>query len=716
MSSTHTRSLDDDVVTDASIHSFESAYTPSAVKACLEGTPFSDAIRTNVLDYMRGTLTLDVFEENQKNTDDPILAQKVDVRAKLDEIATKTYASDYAFQSEISALMNSLNDGHYYWTTCYDFFATSHGIPIVALSQDGTSQADIYIPTDVANLIRVYASVDPAFYEGIDVESIAGAKVIQIDGKDSWAYIEDLAKESGVYQDYEQRINQIFASNLVLYGSWDHNPGVFTTPKNLDKDFLSMSIETTRGATMELDIPIRTYWTSRYPFSYSSSDDFFNSRCNAGAELPPSPSPTNGTEVTPPTNETLASIPSLLRKLPSGQKLLRPLQPQSKSTLVNGGDASALEREQLAEPAVQVDASLIRSERLGNLASASHLPDIKNFIRKINVNSTVLQQQLYFECPPNTQTATWPFPADTDPTRSPNYLGGRDIQFYKLDKAKTNNVNTGVIFVTTFSPAPADAYCFNRFILDTVLGLQNFTKAGVERIVVDTSNNGGGYVYLSGILQLALAGGQYEPDLNFEVLFRKAPMSVAAVEAYNQRPYTSIPGYWSPASLLDADSARPLSLTTNWMEPGVDFEVPPGTLKASNKVQFAPEDSLNQIETGPAGIAPFTGSEIIFTGNGLCGSACGGFTSFLAEYKNTTALISTARPAKEMTYTAFTSGNAVSSYYVDQELVGLGIPVTEYRPNLTTVAELGFSLSGSLSVSFFSSLGCVVHLARQLID
>lgn len=35
--------------------------------------------------------------------------------------------------------------------------------------------------------------------------------------------------------------------------------------------------------------------------------------------------------------------------------------------------------------------------------------------------------------------------------------------------------------------------------------------------------------------------------------------------------------------------------------------------------------------------------------------------------------------------------------YVDQELTDLGIASTEYRPNLTTTAELGFSMSGSLS-------------------
>jgi hypothetical protein len=52
---------------------------------------------------------------------------------------------------------------------------------------------------------------------------------------------------------------------------------------------------------------------------------------------------------------------------------------------------------------------------------------------------------------------------------------------------------------------------------------------------------------------------------------------------------------------------------------------------------------------------------LVLVPRSLCGSACGGFTSFLAEYYNTTGFISTAQPGEPITYTAFTSGNAVSS-------------------------------------------------------
>jgi hypothetical protein len=44
------------------------------------------------------------FEENHKQFTGSVLDQNVDVRARLDEMETRVYTSDYAFQSEVSDL------------------------------------------------------------------------------------------------------------------------------------------------------------------------------------------------------------------------------------------------------------------------------------------------------------------------------------------------------------------------------------------------------------------------------------------------------------------------------------------------------------------------------------------------------------------------------------------------------------------------------------
>ena len=104
--------------------------------------------------------------------------------------------------------------------TCYDFFATAHGIPLVALSTDPSAQASIYIAPDISPFARAYRSIDSEFYAGLDVSTLAGARVTKIEGVDVWDRMDELAQSAGVYQDIQQRLNSLFASPLVQYGTW----------------------------------------------------------------------------------------------------------------------------------------------------------------------------------------------------------------------------------------------------------------------------------------------------------------------------------------------------------------------------------------------------------------------------------------------------------------------------------------------------------------
>jgi hypothetical protein len=103
---------------------------------------------------------------------------------------------------------------------CYDFFATAHGIPLVALSTSPSARADIYIPSDLAPFAREYQAIDPSFYTDLNITQLAGARVTKIDGQDVWTRLEGLADQAGVYQDKQQRLNSLFASPIVQYGAW----------------------------------------------------------------------------------------------------------------------------------------------------------------------------------------------------------------------------------------------------------------------------------------------------------------------------------------------------------------------------------------------------------------------------------------------------------------------------------------------------------------
>ena len=128
--------------------------------------------------------------------------------------------------------------------------------------------------------------------------------------------------------------------------------------------------------------------------------------------------------------------------------------------------------------------------------------------------------------------------ADT-PAASANYLGGRDVQFYKLDDG------TGVVYMPTFYPEPYEA-CEDRFVVDLVMGLQNLTKAGVKNVLVDTSNNGGGAVSLSQAAQRLFTGNSLLEVNNFETVFRKAPLAEAFHKHFLDNPGIVKDAFYAP--------------------------------------------------------------------------------------------------------------------------------------------------------------------------
>lgn len=89
------------------------------------------------------------------------------------------------------------------------------------------------------------------------------------------------------------------------------------------------------------------------------------------------------------------------------------------------------------------------------------------------------------------------------------------------------NTKTGVIFMPTFLPDPATNNCVVRYFVDLVFGLRNFTSAGIENVLIDTSNNGGGAVVLSQVAQVLFTGQRFQNEANFESVLRRSPLSEA---------------------------------------------------------------------------------------------------------------------------------------------------------------------------------------------
>jgi len=311
---------------------------------------------------------------------------------------------------------------------------------------------------------------------------------------------------------------------------------------------------------------------------------------------------------------------------------------------------------------------------------------------------TQMIDQIYAGCPINTRNARYQY--ENSPQNSSAYLGGRDIQFYSLgDEDKT-----GVIYLSTFDPKPPSAspgdtaICTKRFVIDTYEGFRNLTKAGVQRIMIDTTNNAGGSVTLNQLLQRYLTGDAYQVDLNFDTLLRKSPLSEALLKATIQAGQSDATSnnIYQPGKYRNGTAT--VAPDEDIFQPGNEYTINTKTLYTSNVVQ----DDLEFVDglDGTLNIsdsAPYPPNEIVFVGNGLCGSACASFTNFLIEYYNATAYITSGRPRNQIEFQAFAAGQAITSTAIYEQAFAVNFTDYELLPALEVVGNFDFTIRGALS-------------------
>lgn len=259
------------------------------------------------------------------------------------------------------------------------------------------------------------------------------------------------------------------------------------------------------------------------------------------------------------------------------------------------------------------------------------------------------------------------------------------------------NTKTGVVYLPTFLPEPATNACVTRYFIDLVFGLRNFTSAGIENVLIDTSNNGGGAVVLSQVAQVLFTGQRFQNEANFETVLRRSPLSEAFLQRFIDNPsLANVFSTFNPSTYRYNDT--PLAANTNFFDPGREYTINGQTLRTSNLLR----DTTEQIELldmlfNIPDAAPFPPKNIVFTGNGLCGSACATFTNFLIEYYNGTGYIQAAQPSKPIEFTAFMAGQAFTSEAVYEEAQAVGLNNPALLPPLKHAGSFGFAIRAAIS-------------------
>ncbi|KAJ2923433.1 hypothetical protein H1R20_g13665, partial [Candolleomyces eurysporus] len=210
------------------------------------------------------------------------------------------------------------------------------------------------------------------------------------------------------------------------------------------------------------------------------------------------------------------------------------------------------------------------------------------------------------------------------------------------------NNKTGVMFISSFG---GDYY---NFQLGVAASMYSFQQAGVDNVLIDVSNNGGGYVCLGHFLHAFLAGLGDRGYAGFESTNRANPLAQKIVKN---------------AINLELDSSWLYFAANNWafpnntrMYPWYDYMDPATNITVNGK-----EDQTSQrlhdvcqwsyileIPSKPA----FDLSKVAIVSNGLCSSTCALFSTAMSEQHKVKVAVFGGKPNSEMEYRAM-AGNQV---------------------------------------------------------
>ncbi|OBZ76716.1 hypothetical protein A0H81_03224 [Grifola frondosa] len=221
---------------------------------------------------------------------------------------------------------------------------------------------------------------------------------------------------------------------------------------------------------------------------------------------------------------------------------------------------------------------------------------------------------------------------------------------------------TGVMFVGSFEPDD-----FNGFQTDVAATVAAFKEAGVSQLLIDLSNNGGGFVCLGQFLHEYLAGSRIG-NPGFQSTSRANPLA---------------------QKILKADIARNVSFevafypSQNWaflnnteMPASFDYNDPDVTSKI-NGATYAESQRFLDICT-PFAVdmpeePPFNLQNVAIVGNANCASTCAMFSTLMFEHYKTKMAVFGGKPGETMEFKGM-AGNQVLEWTdinLEIELAGL---------------------------------------------
>ncbi|TBU42204.1 hypothetical protein BD309DRAFT_201633 [Dichomitus squalens] len=248
-------------------------------------------------------------------------------------------------------------------------------------------------------------------------------------------------------------------------------------------------------------------------------------------------------------------------------------------------------------------------------------------------------------------------PSQFEPT-VPTLSGSEGvIKSYVLPDNKT-----GVMFVGSFEPDD-----FNGFQTDVQSAFKEFEQADVSQLIVDLTNNGGGFVCLGQFLHAFLTGskslGNFQ-NPGFQSTLRANPLAQKIVASDIALGLNASFSFYTPDN-YDFLNDTQMPLTDNFVNPP--------TTRTINGQQFAESQRFGDTcELGFVVDIPeepfFPPDKIAIVGNANCASTCAMFSTLMNERHNTTIANFGGKPGSTFQFKGMAGNQVLEWFDIDSEI------------------------------------------------
>ncbi|KAH9478024.1 Peptidase S41 family protein ustP [Psilocybe cubensis] len=241
----------------------------------------------------------------------------------------------------------------------------------------------------------------------------------------------------------------------------------------------------------------------------------------------------------------------------------------------------------------------------------------------------------------------------------PAINGSRSVsQFYMLKDGKT-----GVMALGSFSDSD-----FNTFLLGMLQGLLSLKSLGATQLIVDVSNNGGGFICAAHWLHRIIAGPKSTtiPQAGLDTKARDGPLAQLIVKQI-------VNANADPQDLLMYNPVNWANASNIFFAPGTDWLQPPVNTVINGRAdafsqRLGEECSPDSFPTAPPDQALFDPKKVVIVSNGRCASSCSLFSVTMNKKEGSKTVVLGGKKDVQQQYCGTVGGQSTDFSTMDTEV------------------------------------------------